>query len=78
MMNEVTKDIEIVFIDKIKRQLEDAKENAQELLQNHEASLGRTTRANNYLAKMYENEILELDVSIHKLNKKLGFYGASN
>lgn len=59
------------FVVNLHNLLVDAKENSYELLNDHDAKLGRTTRKNERIAEMYEKEIKELDVAIHVVSKRL-------
>lgn len=59
------------FVVNLHNLLIDAKENSYELLNDHDAKLGRTTRKNQRTAEMYEKEIKELEIAIHVVSKKL-------
>lgn len=52
--------------------LEMAEENARELLAEHDASLGRTTRKNRYTAELYEYAIRESAALRQRLERILG------
>ena len=58
-MNDVTIEITITALDRIRNALADARENATELLCEHDLKLGRTTNKNRHIADMYEAQIAE-------------------
>ena len=59
------------FVVNLHNLLVDAKENNYELLNDHDAKLGRMTRKNERIAEMYEKEIRELEIAIHVIGKRL-------
>lgn len=52
--------------------LTDARENASQLLEEHEQRLGRTTKGNRMVAEMYEKEIKEIDLALQKVKNIIG------
>lgn len=50
-----------------RRALESGLENTKELLVQHEAALGRTTRKNRVMAEMYERDINEMQSALSQL-----------
>ena len=55
--------------------LRDGLENTQELLINHDASLGRTTRSNRTTAERLESEIAKMELAIESLKTPDGILG---
>ena len=60
--------IELTVVDRIKSALRDGKENATELLANHDASLGRTTKKNDIVARLYQSQIEKCEELIKLLS----------
>lgn len=52
--------------------LEDARDNAHELLAEHDAGLGRTTKKNKTIAAMYEMQLESINNKLMYLNERLG------
>lgn len=68
-MSEVTKSVELRVINRIRRALCAAEENAQDLLARHDSNLGRDTKKNKLTAGMYEKEIEECTQLIGELSQ---------
>lgn len=68
VMSEVRIEIPLVMLDRILNSLADARENAHELLAEHDAKLGRTIKKNRLTAEMYEQQIAECTEIIESLN----------
>lgn len=64
--------IEINEVRNIVNMLEDARDNAHELLAEHDAGLGRTTKKNKTIAAMYEMQLENINNKLMYLNERLG------
>tara|TARA_R110002020_G_scaffold401968_1_gene612170 strand:+ start:330 stop:548 length:219 start_codon:yes stop_codon:yes gene_type:complete len=69
MTNEVTLQVEHSFVCEINNLLTDARENAQQLLIEHDEALGRSTKKNERIANMYIVEIKDLDKAISRVRQ---------
>ena len=67
--SEVTLQVEHKFICEINNLLTDARENAQQLLTEHDEALGRNTKKNERIANMYIDEINSLDKAISRVRQ---------
>jgi predicted thioredoxin/glutaredoxin len=56
------------MVDDIRDALADARENAQELLTDHDDRLGRTISKNRFVAEMYESQLGKIASLIMKLS----------
>ncbi len=68
-MNKVTCTVERDLLLEINNLLVDAYGNSAVLLQEHENSLGRSTKKNRITAEMYEKEVSDIDEAITKLKE---------
>ena len=66
-MNQVIVSMKLSQINRLRHALQDARENARELLSFHDAALGRDTKKNAFTADMYEKEISDCTELIEEL-----------